>query len=169
LNADRAPQLKAIVMLLRMNAWLITWEGTGTCVSPANKIVAIVSSRRSSSFIEDLVDLLYCRSTDSAYYAARGMNTKRQRRREFLATYSVNGRIFWGRNPKLFARRVSDLKVVRNEAKGIETVTWVDPPYLKIEPPDYLPVVADPARPCRVVRPVHLPLSRDLHVNRHAT
>jgi len=146
-----------------MNAWLLTWEGTRSRVASENKILAIVSSRRSSSFIEDLVDLLYCRSVDSAYHAARAVNRKRRRHRELMATFSTPGRIFFGHNPLIFARRVSNLKITRNEAEGIETVSWTDPPYLKIEKPGETPVVADPERDCEVVRRINAPLSRDLY------
>src|ERR1044072_8549774 len=117
-----------------MNAWLLTWEGTGSNVTADNNIVAIVSARRSTSFIEDLVEVLYCRTADSAYDAARGANKKRERRRQFRATFSANDRIFYARNPFFFARRVSKLGVVQNEAQGTETVTWLEPPYLKIDP-----------------------------------
>ncbi|SRR5712692_5428130 len=146
-----------------MNAWLLTWEGTGSKITSDNKILAIVSSRRSSSFIEDLVDLLYCRSVDSAYDMARTANKKNQRHLELMATFSTPDRIFYGRNPLIFARLVTDLKVARNEAQGTETISWQDPPYLRIERPGELPVVAALARPCEVVRRINSPLSRDLY------
>ena len=152
-----------------MNAWLLTWEGTGRNVRPENKIVAIISSRRSSSFIEDLVEVLYCRTADSAYDAARDANRTRQQRNQLRATFSANGQIFFGRNPLIYARRVTKLIVVRNEAQGIETVTWLDSPYLKIQPPDNMPVVADRARIRCVIRKIDLPLSRDLRSKRRAT
>jgi hypothetical protein len=145
-----------------MNAWLLTWEGTGSNLTPENKIVAIVSARRSTSCIEDLIEILYCRTADSAYDAPRGANKTRERRRQFRATYSANDRIFYGRNPLIFARRVSKLGVVQNEAQGTETVTWLEPPYLKIDPADYMPVVAERSSICCVVRCLDLPLSRDL-------
>ena len=63
----------------------------------------------------------------------------------------------------IFARLVTALKVVRNEAQGTETVSWMDPPYLKIEKPGELPVVTDPERYCEVVRQINVPLSRDLY------
>lgn len=145
-----------------MNAWLLTWEGTNSRVILDNKILAIVSSRRSSSFILNLVDLLYCRSVDSVYYAARAANRKKQCRSELMTTFSTPDRIFYGRNPLIFARRVSNLKIVRNEAKGIETVSWTDPPYLRIRNPGEMPVVAAPERHCEVIRPINAPLSSDL-------
>ena len=148
-----------------MNAWLLTWEGTDPHVSDGNnKILAILSSRRSAAFIEDLVDILYSRSVDSAYYTARVANKRRQCRKELIATFSANDRIFYGRNPMVFARRVSDLKVVRNEIEGTETITWMDPPYLRIEKLGELPVVADPERQCEIVRSIRAPLSRDLYL-----
>jgi hypothetical protein len=146
-----------------MNAWLLTWEGTGSRVVSDNKILAIISSRRSSSFIKDLVDVLYCRSVDSAYDMATRANKRKQRDRELMATFSTPSRIFYGRNPMIFARLVTALKVVRNEAQGTETVSWTDPPYLKIEKPGELPVVTDPERYCEVVRQINVPLSRDLY------
>src|SRR5205814_3584475 len=110
------------------------------------KILAIISSRRSSSFIKDLVDVLYCRSVDSAHDMATRANKRKQRDRELMATFSTAGRIFYGRNPMIFARRVTNLQVVRNEAKGTETVSWTDPPHLRIEKPGELPVVIEPDR-----------------------
>jgi hypothetical protein len=148
-----------------MNAWLLTWEGTDRKISHDNKILAIVSSRRSSSFIKDVVDLLYCRSVDSAYYAARAANRKKQRHNEFMAVFSTPSRMFYGHNPLIFARRVADLKIVRNEVEGIEIVRWIDPPYFKIEKSGEMPVVADPERRCEVVRRLNAPLSRDLYVS----
>lgn len=145
-----------------MNAWLLTWEGTTSNVTPENKIVAIISARRSTSFIEDLVEILYCRTADATYEAARGANRMPQRRKQFRATFSANDRIFYGRNPLIFARRVSKLTVVQNEAQGTETVTWLEPPYLKIDPADYMPVVVERPSICCVVRCLDLPLSRDL-------
>jgi len=110
-----------------------------------------------------------CRTADSAYDAARHANRSRQRRNQLRATFSANNQIFFGRNPLIFARRVTNLVVVQNEAQGMETVTWLDPPYLKIEPPDYMPVVADRERIRCVVRPINLSLSRELRAKRSAS
>ena len=63
----------------------------------------------------------------------------------------------------IFARLVTDLKVVRDEAQGPETVSWTDPPYLRIEMPGELPVVAEPERYCELVRQINVPLSGDLY------
>jgi hypothetical protein len=93
--------------------------------------------------------------------------TKSQREviqcKQFRATFSGNDQVFYGPQSSHFRQtRVTKLIVVQNETQGIETVTWLDPPYLKIQPPDYMPVVADRSRICCVVRSLDLPLSRDL-------
>lgn len=63
----------------------------------------------------------------------------------------------------IFARLVTDLEVVRNEVQGTETVSWTDPPYLRIEKPGELPKVAEPERYCELVRQINVPLSSDLY------
>lgn len=146
-----------------MNAWLLTWEGTSPAINASNKIVAIIASRRSNSFVHDVVDLLYGRSVGSAYDAVRAANRRKERKGELLTTYSTSERFFFGRNPLIFARRVSHLTVSRNESEDTETVAWIDPPYLRIENPGELPVVTDPQRRCLLVRRLHAPLSGELY------
>jgi len=63
----------------------------------------------------------------------------------------------------IFARLVTDLEVVRNEVQGTETVSWTDPPYLRIEKPGELPTVAEPEHYCELVRQINVPLSGDLY------
>ena len=63
-----------------MDAWLITWEGTDRRINNKNKIVAIISGKRSTNFVEELIDFLYLRFTESAYGMAYFANRKRQRR-----------------------------------------------------------------------------------------
>jgi hypothetical protein len=153
---------------LFVNAWLLTWEGTSGMITAQNKIAAIISSRRSSAFVYDVVDLLYGRTVDSAYDVARSANRRSARRDELLAAYSTSQRFFFGRNPFLFARRVSDLRVVRHERQNLEVVTWIDPPYLRIEKPGDLPVAADSERRCTLRRHLQSPLSSDLYGTNHA-
>ena len=56
-----------------MKAWLITWEGTDRRIKEENSIAAIISAKRSSSFIEELCDVLFHRTSfdaaDMVYYA----------------------------------------------------------------------------------------------------
>ena len=53
-----------------MNAWLITWEETNSSIADENRIVAILSSRKSVSKVADFVELLYLRSTSNAHEMA---------------------------------------------------------------------------------------------------
>jgi len=51
-----------------LNAWLLTWEGTtGPAIVPDKKIVAILSSRKSSTVIADIVALFYCHNVDCVF------------------------------------------------------------------------------------------------------
>ena len=111
-----------------MNAWILTWEGTvGPAIGPDNKILAILSSRRSSSAIMDIVDTLYCRSVDSAHDMALNMNKRKQRIAEYKHLGSMPSRFFYGRNPCIFARLVTDLTVSRDEVQRQELIRWTDP------------------------------------------
>ncbi len=62
----------------------------------------------------------------------------RPKQRSFKAENAqlINGiphgdRILCGHNPWLYARKVSALKVVTKEEKGVEEVTWKEPPIYK--------------------------------------
>lgn len=146
-----------------MNAWLLTWEGTaGPALIPENKIVAILSSRRKSTVIEEFVDLIYSRSVDSAYDMALFANKRKARQHAYKHTYSTSMRLFYGRNPCIFARVVCDLTVQRDETREIERIRWTDSPYLRIETPGALPIEAAPAIERELVRRIR-PLSRDIY------
>ncbi len=146
-----------------MNAWLLTWEGTtGPALMPERKIVAIVSARRKSKAIEEFVDLIYSRSVDSAYDMALFANKRKARERAYKHIYSTPSRLFYGRNPCIFARIVSNLAVKRDETAGVERISWTDPPYLRVETPGALPVEAEAAKERHVVRQIR-PLSGDIY------
>ena len=110
-----------------MNAWLLTWEGTeGAAMQPDRKIVAILSSRHSSASVETLVDALYCRSVNSAYDMATMANKRRQRNDQYRNIHTPPGQIFYGRNPCIFARKVRNLSIKRNESKNEELIEWIE-------------------------------------------
>lgn len=111
-----------------MNAWLLTWEGTvGSAVQPEEKIVAILSSRRSARSIGDLVQTLYHRSVDTAYEMSRSANKIKAREQRYKHVYSTNARYFYGANPCIFARNVVDLSVLKDETNGVEIIQWTEP------------------------------------------
>lgn len=112
----------------KLNAWLLTWEGTsGPATRPDKKIVAIIDARRSDAFIASLVDVLYCRSVDSAYDMAFMANKRQLRDRQYRHTNTYPSRILFGRLPCIYARRVCNLTVVWDEAMGKEHIRWTEP------------------------------------------
>lgn len=111
-----------------MNAWLLTWEGTeGPALIADEKIIAIVSSRRSAGTVTELVEILYCRTVDSATDMARMANKRRVREQQYMHTNSVASRFFYGHNPCIFARQVLNLTVERDGTCGTEVVRWREP------------------------------------------
>ena len=144
-----------------MNAWLITWEGTDPKITDENRIVAIISSRRSHSYIEDVVDLLYLRATSDAsgmYYYA---NRKKERHNKNRAIFSKGGRIFYGSNPFLYGRTVSELNVIADEEKGVEIVRWVEPPYYKQNPEAGFAIeLVEGEKQKEIIRPLHRTIGR---------
>lgn len=146
-----------------MNAWLLTWEGTlGPAVEPDNKILAILSSRRSSSSVEDIVDTLYCRNVDSAHDMMLYANKRKQRVARYRAHGSMPSRFLYGRNPYIFARLVTDLKVSRDETKRRETIRWTDPAVFGNADSGSGLKEIYPSRECEVVRSLR-PLAFDIH------
>lgn len=105
----------------RLNAWLLTWEGTvGPAINPDKKIIAITDARRSERFIEALVDVLYSRSVDSAYDMAFMANKRNQREAQYRHINTYPSRILYGRTPCIYARRVSNLTVQWDEETSKE-------------------------------------------------
>ena len=136
-----------------MNAWLLTWEGTsGPALSRDRKIVAILSARRTSGAVADIVDTLYCRTVDSAYGMVSLANKRSQRERQYKLLGSTSQRFFYGGNPCIFARVVSELTVDTSDAQDTETVRWIEVPiYANAETGSGI-VEVEAARPCHHTR-----------------
>ena len=108
-----------------MNAWLLTWEGTaGAAVCPEEKIIAILSSCISTPV--GLVQAIYHRSVDTAYDMSHTANKSKARAQRYGNIQSTSSRYFYGANPCIFARKVTDLSVHKDEAHGCETTRWVE-------------------------------------------
>ena len=145
-----------------MNAWLLTWEGTtGPALDPHRKLISILSARKTESTVLEHVDQLYCRSIYTAKDLAHFANKRRERERQFKHLASTWNRLFYGRNPCIFARVVSGLSFTYDPDKNEETLHWVDPPYLRIPEPGAMPVEIEPATKRELTRRVE-PLARDL-------
>jgi hypothetical protein len=118
-----------------MNAWLLTGEGTtGPALVPDKKIIAILSSRRSSAVIADIVDVIYCRCVDSAYDMASLANKRKQRVREYQHITSTSNRLFYGRNPSIFARQVTNLRIEKDLRSNCEILRWSELPVYQNAP-----------------------------------
>ena len=145
-----------------MNAWLLTWEGTtGPALAADRKILAILSSRRSSSAVADLVDVLYTRCVDSANAMAGLANKRKLREQQFLHLGSTPQRMFYGRNPCIFARMVANLTIVLNESHGTELIKWSELPVFQNATTGSGIVEIEPSRDCQVLRR-HALLAADL-------
>ena len=146
-----------------MNAWLLTWEGTaGPALVTDQKIVAIITARKSLRAIAELVDVLYCRSVDTAYDMAFLANKRKQRDSQYRSIYSTMSHLHYGRNPWIYARVVSNLRVKRDETGKREIVRWIEPACLKVERPGALPVETMPPAEKQVIRSLE-PISRDIY------
>ena len=146
-----------------MRAWLLTWEGTsGSALVPDRKIIAILSARRSRSTIADLVDVLYCRSVDSAYEMASLANKRAQRERQYLHLDSTPSRLFYGSNPCIFARHVDALRVVCDPSTNTEVLHWRELPVYQNAPSGSGIVERYPAEDREHRRSI-TPLSQELH------
>ena len=113
----------------KLNAWLLTWEGTpGSDGPPGGKIIAILDGRRSSSFVEDVVDVIYSRSVYSAYEMAFMANKRNQRDAQYKVLNTRPSQVVFGHMPLIFARRVRDLTITRDEAQDTEHLRWIELP-----------------------------------------
>ena len=146
-----------------MNAWLLTWEGTeGPALLPDKKIIAILSSRKSDRSIADLVDILYCRTVDSAYDMAFLANKRKLRENEYKNLGSTDSRLLYGRNPCIFARRVANLTVVSDEDLKTELIRWTELAIFQNATSGSGIVQTEPPRDCQHVRSLE-PLALDIY------
>ena len=112
----------------KLNAWLLTWEGThGPAVDPDRKIVAILDARKSAAFVEGLIDVIYAQCHDSAFDMAFMANKRSQRVLQYRHLNTYPEQILYGRMPCIFARRVSDLTVSADVSAATEHLHWIEP------------------------------------------
>ncbi len=120
-----------------MNAWLITWEYALQRKTKLDKIVAILTSRKSEETVADFMELLYLRSTcnasEMAYYANHRKQMPFHVEKPLLINHIPHGdRIICGGTPCwLYARRVRNLKIRLDKKNQKEILTWVEPPTYK--------------------------------------
>ena len=146
-----------------MNAWLLTWEGTEpeTIFDNDNKIVTILSEPMSSKSVEFIVYVLYTRclwtAGDLSYCA------NRRKEREKLYIYAKHRRgFYYGSNPWIYARQVTDLVIEKDEEDGLEHISWKEPPEL-IQDSTGTPIGFEPATPRELTRALDEPLSAEIY------
>ena len=96
-------------------AWLITWESAGDHTEVADKVIAIVSGRKSQSAIRDMVEQLWASRQlawfeQISYAKNRGSPPYHAEERA-----RFEGQVMCGHNPWIEANRVHDLEAYIDE------------------------------------------------------
>ena len=136
-----------------MNVWLLTWEGTDPNITDANRIVGVLSTRLSDSYVERYMELIYqhihFNIQDIMFFANRRSLLQAQ----FRGPQAAPGRFYFGKNPFLFARRVKDFKVIVNEENNSEVVNWIEHAVFGNAEKGSGVVEIEPEKPCTTFRP----------------
>lgn len=145
-----------------VNAWVITWEGMDRRISDENRVVAVLSNRLSSSFVEDLIDVLYQRCRSSVMEMAHFANRRKERRRASRMLFSSGERIFYGTADQfLYGRRVSNFTVKESPGREVENIRWIERPLCKQNPNNgYSVELVEEAKTVEIARPSRRTLER---------
>jgi hypothetical protein len=114
----------------KMKAWLLTWQWYDS--KHPDKVAAIISSRKSEKYIQEIVELLVKASeynaTDMAYFANKRHKSQYQASGPLVINDVPHGeRLICGSDPKLYARKVAYLQIKRDKISGEEVVSWKEP------------------------------------------
>ena len=148
-----------------MNAWLITWEWLTEPSKPVDRIVAVLSSRRSSRLICGLMELIVLRTTGNAeqmaYYANRRkkLTCKAEDHGNYITCGFISGHAPW-----LHGRQVTDLKITSDDAADEELISWRELPEIihdRADPAKFEIATEGKAKQCR--RPKRQPLDTCLY------
>lgn len=115
-----------------MNVWLITWHWHGEHAKIEKPLVGIISSRRGEKFVADFVEQIYLMERTTIEKRVRWANRKKERLYEVKTFITINNvphgdRITCGRNPHIYARIVTNFKVVSDLDNNIEKLSWKEP------------------------------------------
>ena len=149
-----------------MNAWLLTWEGTEakSLWDDDNKIVTILSGRKSSKSVELIVDVLYTRCIWTASDLSYCANRRKEHERIISCVNGLYSGILCGSNPYIYARQVPDLVVEKDEDQQLEHISWMEPPYWKQDSAGKL-IKSKPAPPRELTRALE-PVSAEVYPRR---
>ena len=104
-------------------AWLVTWEWAGDHARVDEPIAAILSPRFSEERVGAIVEVIY--GTHSLTVTELAMYASKRDDNPYRAQWH-QGHCQCGHNPWLFARKVDNVRVSRDEATGLETIRWVE-------------------------------------------
>ena len=113
-----------------MRAWLITWECNTSSV--VERIVAVLSSRKSDSAVAELMELLVLRATSSVHSLAHYANRRKELVYKAQTPLVINRvphgeRILCGHDPWLYGRKVTGLQIEVSASGNEEVVSWREP------------------------------------------
>jgi hypothetical protein len=113
-------------------AWLIMWKWSGEQAKAQNRVVAIVSSRKSASIIKKLVEQIW--AINRLYWHEQVAFARYSKNLAYKAEVSkiVEGHVTCGHNPWLEAKRVYDLRAYVDE-DGNQRLEWKCPNYRELE------------------------------------
>ncbi len=148
-----------------MNAWLLTWVFTST--EPTERLVAVISSRRSEGSVAEVMELLVLRATSGARFNAYCANRKKELVHKARTSAIIHGiphgdRIFCGHDPWLYGRKVKNLIVLHDEQSNEEVISWMEPDNYKFEDGGKKITVAEQGKSVVLRRPADRPLSKDI-------
>ena len=148
-----------------MNAWLLTW--TFTAIEPAEKLVAILPSRRSERNVAELMEFLVLKATSGAGFNAFCVNRRKDLVYKANMTLVISkvphgNRIFCGHDPWLYGRKVRNLTVSQDESSNEEIISWTEPDNYKLDEDGRSVVVADRGKSDQLRRRNDYPLSKDI-------
>ena len=113
-----------------MRMWLLTWECNTSKVK--EEFVAVLSSRKSDSSIAELAEYIVLRATSNAQSLAYYANRRRELVNKALTPLNINNiphsnRILCGHDPWLYARIVTEFKVIDDDLSNEEIISWREP------------------------------------------
>jgi hypothetical protein len=115
-----------------VRAWLVTWEWASDSAAVFDRVAAILNPRLSATKVAEYVEFLYALATSNAEQLAE--NAKNRKNNPDRAQIEISGQIICGHHPWLRAQGVKDLKVIRDSATGLETLTWHTLPVYRLGP-----------------------------------
>lgn len=117
-----------------MSAWLATWEHFGEHARPPGRIAAVFNPRWSASRVQEHLELLYVRHAYTLSEQLRYANNRRFNPypAQFANPHGIpfGDRLTCGHNPFLYARLVSNLRLV-GKLEDEASLTWDERPLPK--------------------------------------